>query len=119
YLYFVKFTDLNGKFSPSDAFIFCEENGCSINDGWLETSCDSAIYPDVPGSYHGKLAGFSFADGHAEVHRWLRPALPGFMTQYYYAGASKHNIYPTAAKFDQDWNWLVQHTSVPGVPGTQ
>jgi prepilin-type processing-associated H-X9-DG protein len=26
---------------------------------------------DFPASYHNRAAGFSFADGHAEIHKWL------------------------------------------------
>jgi prepilin-type N-terminal cleavage/methylation domain-containing protein/prepilin-type processing-associated H-X9-DG protein len=28
---------------------------------------------DYPSSYHGKAGGFSFADGHAEIKKWLDP----------------------------------------------
>ena len=28
-------------------------------------------WQDRPASYHNGAAGFSFADGHAEVHKWL------------------------------------------------
>jgi prepilin-type N-terminal cleavage/methylation domain-containing protein/prepilin-type processing-associated H-X9-DG protein len=114
YLYFIKFTDLNGRFSPADAFIFCEENACSINDGYLQMSSTTPNYPDIPGSYHRKVCGFSFADGHVEAHRWLRNDLPGAIITYYYAKTEKNNLTPSGGKFDSDWNWLVQHTSVPG-----
>jgi prepilin-type processing-associated H-X9-DG protein len=26
---------------------------------------------DYPGNYHNRAAGFSFADGHAEIKKWL------------------------------------------------
>src|SRR2546426_7399595 len=29
-----------------------------------------AMLPDFPASYHNKAGGLSFADGHAEIHRW-------------------------------------------------
>ena len=28
---------------------------------------------DFPASYHNNAAGFSFADGHAEIHKWRDP----------------------------------------------
>ncbi|MCL5098014.1 MAG: hypothetical protein M1608_10900 [Candidatus Omnitrophica bacterium] len=28
---------------------------------------------DVPASYHNGAGGISFADGHAEIHKWLDP----------------------------------------------
>jgi prepilin-type processing-associated H-X9-DG protein len=26
---------------------------------------------DYPASYHNRAAGFAFADGHSEIHRWV------------------------------------------------
>lgn len=40
---------------------------------------------DMPGMYHNRAAGFSFADGHAEIKKWTDPrttppmAAPGTM----------------------------------------
>lgn len=116
YLYFIKVTDLHGGFSPSDAFVFCEEDGCSINDGYLQMSCGTPMYPDIPGSYHRKSCGFSFADGHVEMHRWLRGDLPGIAMQYYNEKKEYNNLTPSGAKLDTDWNWLIQHTSIPTPP---
>ncbi len=122
--YFLKFTDLNGKFSASDAFIFCEENACSIDDGWLQMASSSSAastwgyYPNVPSSYHGKVCGFSFADGHVEAHKWQTGDLPGYVTQYYYTKnlgtkAPKESLTATGGAGNPDWKWLVAHTSVP------
>jgi prepilin-type processing-associated H-X9-DG protein len=30
---------------------------------------------DYPASYHCGAAGFSFADGHAEIHKWIGSAI--------------------------------------------
>lgn len=49
----------------------------SINDGYFWTSIPNPIVPragdwaDLPASYHGGAAGFSLADGHSEIHKWL------------------------------------------------
>lgn len=119
HLYFAKYNQLAGTFSPSDAFVFCEENACNINDGWLEISCETPIYPDVPGSYHRNVAGFAFADGHAEAHRWLRGDLPSYILEYYDQKISpKGNLPVTGGIRDVDWNWLVNHTSVIGKNST-
>jgi prepilin-type N-terminal cleavage/methylation domain-containing protein/prepilin-type processing-associated H-X9-DG protein len=114
FLYFIKYNDLAGKLSPSDAFIFCDENGCSINDGWLEMDCSTYTYPDIPAAYHQKACGFAFADGHAEMHKWLRGDLPGKPMQEYFQNLTYHTQQATGAKYDVDWNWLIQHTSIPG-----
>ena len=61
---------------PSDTFVLVDEREDSINDGYFVV--DMAGYPDrtiklvdYPASYHNRAAGFSFADGHAEIHKWL------------------------------------------------
>jgi prepilin-type processing-associated H-X9-DG protein len=28
---------------------------------------------DYPASYHNNAAGFAFADGHSEIHKWFDP----------------------------------------------
>ena len=62
--------------SPSEAMVLLDEREDSINDGYFVV--DMAGYPaqtiklvDYPASYHNRAAGFSFADGHAEIHKWL------------------------------------------------
>jgi prepilin-type processing-associated H-X9-DG protein len=61
---------------PSDTFVLVDEREDSINDGYFVVDMNG--YPDrtvklvdYPASYHNRAAGFSFADGHAEIHKWL------------------------------------------------
>jgi prepilin-type processing-associated H-X9-DG protein len=57
---------------PSDTFVVLDERPDSINDGSFFTKADQPGYlQDVPASYHGHAAGFSFADGHSEIHKWI------------------------------------------------
>jgi len=64
---------------PSMTFVILDERQDSINDGYFVTEMDG--YPneattkivDYPASYHNKAAGFAFADGHSEIHRWRDP----------------------------------------------
>jgi prepilin-type processing-associated H-X9-DG protein len=56
---------------PSQLWVFVDEQGDSINDGWLIITVDSLTgWSDLPASYHGGSCGFSFADGHAEMRTW-------------------------------------------------
>ena len=60
--------------SPANMFVFLDEREDSINDGWFASDPDSKYQiVDYPASYHGNAAGFSFADGHSEIHRWRDP----------------------------------------------
>jgi len=60
--------------SPSTTFVFLDERQDSINDGTfftiMENPFPNPTIQDVPASYHDGAAGFSFADGHSEMHRW-------------------------------------------------
>ena len=64
----VKMVDIK---SPVYKFVFLDEREDSINDGWYATDPDT-LYQivDYPASYHNKACGFSFADGHSEIHKW-------------------------------------------------
>jgi len=84
--YYTKTTDLTITRSPGPAktFVFIDERQDTIN--WGNFGTDMAGYPtpispsahgqmytwyiDMPASYHHMSAGLSFADGHAEIHRW-------------------------------------------------
>jgi len=66
-----KMTELS---HPSDVFLSLDEHPDSINDSVF--MFDPGMFPesyqwrDLPASYHGGAAGFSFADGHSEIHMW-------------------------------------------------
>ena len=63
-----KLTSVN---PPTDRWVFIDENPYSINDGFFV--CDRAnthYWYDIPASTHVAACGLSFADGHAEIHKW-------------------------------------------------
>ena len=45
-----------------------------FNDAFFVTDPNVNTWQDIPASYHNGACGFSFADGHAEVHKWLSAA---------------------------------------------
>ena len=55
---------------PANLWVFTDESPSSINDGSF--ICDPNIqkWIDYPASYHNNAGGITFADGHAEIHRW-------------------------------------------------
>jgi prepilin-type N-terminal cleavage/methylation domain-containing protein/prepilin-type processing-associated H-X9-DG protein len=58
--------------SPANMYVYLDEREDSINDGWFAQNPDTPWnIVDYPASYHGNAAGFSFADGHSEIHKWL------------------------------------------------
>ncbi|KAB2660415.1 MAG: type II secretion system protein [Verrucomicrobia bacterium] len=64
---------------PTSTFVLLDEREDSINDGFFVVVMDGypnaagTTMPDVPASYHNGAGGFSFADGHAEIKKWLDP----------------------------------------------
>ncbi|MDB6112085.1 MAG: xcpT 2 [Pedosphaera sp.] len=69
-----QFIKMNDFRSPTSIFVFLDEHPDSINDGWY-IYCNTAppelsTWSDLPASYHNGAAGFSFADGHSEIHKW-------------------------------------------------
>jgi len=63
--------------SPSRIYVLLDEHPDSINAGgfanmMIENPARAKII-DYPASYHNGAAGLSFADGHAEIKKWLDP----------------------------------------------
>jgi prepilin-type N-terminal cleavage/methylation domain-containing protein/prepilin-type processing-associated H-X9-DG protein len=55
---------------PAETWVYLDEHPCSINDaGFFNPSPTAWI--DQPASYHNGAAGFAFADGHSEIHKWV------------------------------------------------
>jgi len=70
YKSFQKFTDYGLGLSPSDGWIFLDEDPKSLNDGWFEYYPDGSRVNDYPAINHGHSTSFSYADGHAQLHKW-------------------------------------------------
>jgi prepilin-type N-terminal cleavage/methylation domain-containing protein/prepilin-type processing-associated H-X9-DG protein len=68
YKAFFKYSDFNAQLSVADAFIFLDENPASLNDGYYNLFPNSIN--DRPAVNHGGSTSFTFADGHAELHKW-------------------------------------------------
>jgi prepilin-type N-terminal cleavage/methylation domain-containing protein len=70
---------------PTEIFVFLDEHPDSINDGnflnkdaaaaptgiYGDNGLVGAKWTDLPASYHNRATAFSYADGHASLHRWL------------------------------------------------
>lgn len=63
---------------PANTFVLLDESS-SINDGWFMSNLGGfdprnppaqVGFGDAPGSWHCRACGFSFADGHSEIHKW-------------------------------------------------
>ena len=106
YLIFSKSTDFR---NPSATFVMLEEREDSIDDALFAVNMTavgaSANFQNMPASYHNRACGFSFADGHSEIHRWrddrtMPPLKPGTRVRY---GLSSPD--------NSDIVWLQEHST--------
>jgi len=63
--------------NPAGLYVTLDEHPDSINDGYFDDNANPNIsqwspqnWNDLPASYHDGACGFSFADGHSEIHKW-------------------------------------------------
>jgi prepilin-type N-terminal cleavage/methylation domain-containing protein len=122
YNIFVKLGDISGGSSPgpSKTFVFLDMREDHVNWGNFMTDMrgfgsppDTSQYrftQDYPGMYHNLACGFSFADGHSEIKKWLDPrTMPPLM---------KNTIAPappngTPSDNNPDVGWLQDHSTRP------
>jgi prepilin-type N-terminal cleavage/methylation domain-containing protein/prepilin-type processing-associated H-X9-DG protein len=92
--------------TPVKTFVLLDEHPDSINDAAFAVQMAVPSIPatmsdvriiDFPASYHNSACGFSFADGHAEIHKWrgsrIRPpVINQWIDLNVPAGDSKNDI---------------------------
>jgi len=123
YMIYLRMAETTGGKSPgpSKLWVFLDEREDCVN--WGNYATDMAGYPgvpaslqgsyefyeDVPGFYHNLSAGFSFADGHSEQHRWLdgRTMPPMHYGQAWWSGLT------IPCPRSKDVYWLQDHSTRP------
>jgi prepilin-type N-terminal cleavage/methylation domain-containing protein len=89
---------------PAKIFLFLDMREDSIDwgnfatdmTGWPDHPEQAGFY-DLPGSYHHRAGGFSFTDGHSEIHRWrdsrtMPPLVTGGFVPDQYRSANNQDI---------------------------
>ncbi len=108
---------------PSKTWVFLDEREDIIN--WGNYMCYMPGFPkdnrsaptptsyafsqDIPGMYHNLACGFSFVDGHSEIHRWRDPRTCPPL----YSSVVFQDVYSTPR--NQDVAWLQDHSVRPKV----
>jgi prepilin-type N-terminal cleavage/methylation domain-containing protein len=99
---------------PSDSWVFTDEHPDSIDDGILYivpmygTETAYGNFTELPSFLHGNADGISFADGHAEIHKWRDSRTMGGGVQY--KSTSHDTSRLTMTPNNPDLMWLAQHT---------
>lgn len=90
---------------PDSTWVFVDEHPDSMNDsGFFNPNAWSFI--DMPSTYHNGACGFSFADGHAEIHKWKASmASPRGLAVKYTNGGDMPGLLGSKAG-DVDIRWL-------------
>jgi prepilin-type N-terminal cleavage/methylation domain-containing protein/prepilin-type processing-associated H-X9-DG protein len=112
YRVFHKSTDIT---QPTMMFVFLDMREDRVNwsnfmtdmTGYTPNNPQAYVLEDMPGFYHNFGCGFSFADGHSEMHRWRN-------------GATTPPIGPIVGEDeptvplpgDADVQWLHEHSTV-------
>ncbi|HAB15618.1 MAG TPA: type II secretion system protein [Verrucomicrobiota bacterium] len=108
YKTFYKSTDL-AAVGASQLWVLLDEHPDSINAGgfanMMVENPGAARIIDYPASYHNRAAGISFADGHAEIRKWVDPRTVQPVKFY----EMPLNV---ASPNNKDMIWLSERTSV-------
>jgi prepilin-type processing-associated H-X9-DG protein len=102
---FHKKSEIQGM-AVSDALVFVDERDDSIDDGEFALDMVQNQIVNFPAGYHGGAGGVSFADGHAEIHRWRSAEV--LAPQQIGGESIKHEFTPVAAN-NVDLLWLRAH----------
>jgi prepilin-type N-terminal cleavage/methylation domain-containing protein/prepilin-type processing-associated H-X9-DG protein len=62
---------------PVQSWVYMDEHPDSINDAGAFAPNTPTNIPDAPATYHAGAAGFAFADGHSEIHKWRGRTMTG------------------------------------------
>lgn len=86
---------------PAMTWVILDEDAYSLNDAGFAVGMVTPEWIDWPGTYHNFGAGFAFADGHSEIHKWrdARTKVIG------------GNVSRRAVPGSPDWAWIAQRTS--------
>jgi prepilin-type N-terminal cleavage/methylation domain-containing protein len=107
----------NSIVNPSMTFLFVDEHPDSINDAGIAVQCKGAMPSDPPGgetiidfpaSFHNGACGFSFSDGHSEIHKWLGSTIKPRVT---YTGTLPLGV-SAGPDSRGDLRWLAERTTV-------
>lgn len=122
--YFTNNYKMSQMTSPSSLWVFIDAHpdtggpgGSPPYDGIFSlppggvSASGNCNWNDMPASYHNKkLCGFSFLDGHAEIHKWISHSTLQPVT--YQGNLRGITVYPND---NQDIMWTFQHAYNSGV----
>jgi prepilin-type N-terminal cleavage/methylation domain-containing protein/prepilin-type processing-associated H-X9-DG protein len=101
---YTQFLKVSSTPTPANFFVTLDEHPDSINDGYFLNNASFTglqAWGDLPASFHGGACGFSFADGHSEIHKWKSRA--SILPVRYTAGFQQMSLSDPAGRADAEW----------------
>jgi prepilin-type N-terminal cleavage/methylation domain-containing protein/prepilin-type processing-associated H-X9-DG protein len=117
--YVVKKTTQFHSPGPSDVWVFSDERPDSLDDNVFYTpNYPVAQFTEFPGSQHGGSCGITFADGHAEIHKWTGGLFAYLPMEFWTGTTPPTGSLPTGRQqvpcsiSDPDMIYLSMHTPI-------
>jgi len=89
--------------SPSDIWIFADDDPWTINDAAMAVIAAMPQFVDYCSPMHNNACGFSFADGHAEIHGWKS-------SLFVHSGVPPRTTAQPGLQYN-DWFWWASHAT--------
>jgi prepilin-type N-terminal cleavage/methylation domain-containing protein/prepilin-type processing-associated H-X9-DG protein len=105
YRIFLKHSDVAATM-PDGLFLFTDVNPNSICWPYFGVQMQLDSFFNFPSSAHSKGTVISFADGHAEIHRWQDPRTIA-------ASSLDYHNHQDSSPNNPDLRWLRERTTVP------
>ncbi len=108
-----QFLKLSTVPTPANFYVTLDEHPDGINDGYFLNDANPATFTrwgDLPASFHNGAGGFSFADGHSEIHKWR-----SYVTKLpvrYSNGFQQFPFSSDGANGKADADWITSRSSV-------
>jgi prepilin-type processing-associated H-X9-DG protein len=105
---YIQFLKASSIPNPGTLFVTLDEHPDSINDGLFQSdpTPTATAWNDLPATYHDGACGFSFADGHAEIHKFKSSVctiLPVLYTPFQGVRAVPFSQDPGNGRQDGQW----------------
>jgi len=107
-----QFLKLSSTPNPANFYVTLDEHPDSINDGYFLNNANLASFSswgDLPASFHNGACGFSFADGHSEIHKWRSRVT---ILPVRYSGGFQQFPFSSDPNGRIDAQWITSRTSV-------
>ena len=107
YRHYVKVSDMTAP-SPVNLWVMIDEHPDSVNDAAFAVRMDpyGGLWQDGPSTLHNGGCGFTFGDGHAEIHKWKDSRTRAMRVTYAYTFP-----FGWAQPNNQDIKWIQDRTT--------